>query len=385
MLKLLRITHDTLQFTSLHLYFESFFHPSAPPFLYTLRPQKFPWIASLPRFHAFLFTVSGSVVPSTIPENPSNNCLAHNTVEIYFLLPLWLCCPLLGSWAYVIFTGLISTYHRPNHMMTDLMPREEKTAKPQGMSMFKSRKRSHDEGFVRVIRTLQSHKGLGERILRRRAWSVMSNEQEVEEAGDDDATRSGDLEVSGHLQEKHSSSRRKEMMRSERSGREEGAGSSYFLTWLPQHLTLTLPIYWITFPFFGSYEAHFTSPQIPSWAPCSLLTFKCQGFQGSVFSPCLCLMLKLSHSWWFQWCLPLGDPTLLSPALDSPQASDPSLAPPLAHGDSSGLQQAHLSGTQLTSHHQKSPLKTCFQIFSNCINLLKGTIQRLLNSFLLLF
>jgi len=138
-------------------------------------------------------------------------------------------------------------------------------------------------------------------------------------------------------------------------GGRKGCGSSYFLTWLPQHLTLTLSIYWITFPFFGSYEAHFTSPQIPSWAPCSLLTFKCQGFQGSVFSPCLCLMLKLSHSWWFQWCLPLGDPTLLSPALDSPQASDPFLAPPVAHGDSSGLQQAHLSGTQLTSHHQKSP------------------------------
>ena len=39
----------------------------------------------------------------------------------------------------------------------------------------------------------------------------MSNVQEVEdEAGDGDTTRSGDLEVSGHLQEKHTSSRRNE-------------------------------------------------------------------------------------------------------------------------------------------------------------------------------
>lgn len=199
------------------------------------------------------------------------------------------------------------------------MSREEKTAKPQGMSMFRSRKRGHDEGCVRLIRTLQSHKGLGERISRRRAWLVMSNVQEVEdEAGNDDSTRSGDLEVSGHLQEKHSSSRERSSWDLKGLGGRKGGGRSYFLTWLLQHLTLTLPLYWITFPFFGSYEAHFVSPQIPSWAPSSLLTFKCQGFQGSVFSPCLCLILKLPHSWWFQWCLPLGDPTLLSSALDFP-------------------------------------------------------------------
>ena len=132
------------------------------------------------------------------------------------------------------------------------MPREEKTAKPQGMSMFKSRKRSHDEGFVRVIRTLQSHKGLGERILRRRAWLVMLNEQEVEEAGDDDATRSGDLEVSGHLQEKHSSSRRKELMRSERFGREEGVWKQLFsdltataLDIDPLYLLNHFPLLWL--------------------------------------------------------------------------------------------------------------------------------------------
>lgn len=109
------------------------------------------------------------------------------------------------------------------------MSREEKTAKPQGMSMFRSRKRGHDEGCVRVIRTLQSHKGLGERISRRRAWLVMSNVQEVEdEAGNDDSIISGDLEVSSHLQEKHSSSRRKEFMRSERFGREEGGWKKLF-------------------------------------------------------------------------------------------------------------------------------------------------------------
>lgn len=132
MFKLLRITHDTLQFTSLHLYFESFSHPSAPPFLYTLQPQKFPWIPSLPRLYAFLFTVSGSAVPSTIPENPAKNCLAYNTVEIYFLLPLWLCCQLLGSQAYVIFTGLIGTYHRSNHKMIQFDVKGRKDSKTSG-------------------------------------------------------------------------------------------------------------------------------------------------------------------------------------------------------------------------------------------------------------
>ena len=53
MLKLLRITHDTLQFTSLHLYFESFFHPSAPPFLFFFFS-----------FHLFFFVVV--VVPNFI-------------------------------------------------------------------------------------------------------------------------------------------------------------------------------------------------------------------------------------------------------------------------------------------------------------------------------
>lgn len=39
--------------------------------------------------------------------------------------------------------------------------------------MLRSRKRSH-EGHVKVM-TLQSSKGLGERISRRRRWSAMSN------------------------------------------------------------------------------------------------------------------------------------------------------------------------------------------------------------------
>ena len=119
--------------------------------------------------------------------------------------------------------------------------------------MFRSRKRSHDESFVRVIRSLQSHRGLGERISRRRAWLVMSNVQEVEdEAGDGDTTRSGDLEVSGHLQEKHTSSRRKELMRSERFGKEEGAWRQLFsdltapaLDIDPLYLLNHFPLLWL--------------------------------------------------------------------------------------------------------------------------------------------
>ena len=82
---------------------------------------------------------------------------------------------------------------------------------------------------------------------------MMSNVQEVEdEAGNDASTRSGDLEVSGHLQENHSSSRRKEFMRSERFGREEGGWKKLFsdltataLDIDPPYLLSHFPLLWL--------------------------------------------------------------------------------------------------------------------------------------------
>lgn len=243
------------------------------------------------------------------------------------------------------------------------MLKEENKTEPWGRIMFRSRKSSH-KGHVRII-TLQSSKGQAREFqgggdgqqyqMLQGGWS------QGWETGYR-IWRLGSLCLhSCSLVEWEKNWDLKDL------GEREKWGSSSFLTWRLQHLTSTFPLL-NHFPLFLLLWCNIlTSPQVPSRAPCSLSPFKCQGFKGSVFSSCLCLSDKLSYSWRLQWCLPLGNPTSLSAAWDSPQASDTHLVLPIGQVDAPEVQQPLISGTQLISCNQNSPPNTCFPISTNYI------------------
>lgn len=212
---------------------------------------------------------------------------------------------------YLLVSSAPSTGLTTRRCCNSMLSEENKT-EPWGMIMFRSRKRSHGEGQVRVT-TPQSSKGLGERIPRTRRWPGMLN------AAGRLKMRLGNRSLD---LEKHSSSMRKEWRF--KGLRREGVVRKQFFpdlttTAFDIHPSFTESLS----PFWLLWCNILTSPQIPSRAPCSPSPSKCQGFKGSVFSSCLCLLDKLAYSWQFQWCLPLDKPPSLSPAWESSQGSGP--------------------------------------------------------------